>query len=42
MKTAYINAHNIGRCVAETEYPTLNDRSTALAKEIIAKVEELQ
>jgi chromosome partitioning protein len=42
MKTAYINAHNVGRCVAETEYPTLNDRSTALAKEIIAKVEELQ
>jgi chromosome partitioning protein len=41
-KVAYVNAHNLGRCVAETEYPTLNDRSTALAKEIIAKVEELQ
>ncbi|MCK1543398.1 ParA family protein [Bradyrhizobium sp. 179] len=42
MKVAYINAHNIGRCIAETEYPSLNDRSMALAKEIIAKVEELQ
>lgn len=42
MKVAYVNAHNVGRCIAETEFSSLNDRSTALAKEIVAKVEELQ
>lgn len=42
VKVAYVNAHNVGRCISETEFPTLNDRSSALAKEIVGKVEELQ
>lgn len=35
MKTAYVNAHNTGRCLAETEYDTLNERAQVVAQEII-------
>lgn len=41
MKTAYINAHNIGRCLAETDYPSLNQRADAVANEIIEQANVL-
>lgn len=41
-KTAYVNAHNQGRCLSESEYPTLNQRAEALANEIVAKVTSLE
>lgn len=40
-RTAFVNAHNSGLCLAETDYPTLNERSTTLANEIIASLNEL-
>lgn len=40
-RTAFVNAHNVGRCLAETDFPSLNDRSTALANEIIQSLNEL-
>jgi chromosome partitioning protein len=42
MKTAYVNAHNSGRCLAESEYPSLNERAIALAQEIVDKVRNLE
>jgi chromosome partitioning protein len=42
MKTAYINAHNSGRTLSETDFPTLNDRAEALAQEIIDHVTSLE
>lgn len=41
MKTAYINAHNQGRCLAETEFPTLNNRAELVAQEIIDRLNRL-
>lgn len=35
MKTAYVNAHNTGRALSETEYDSLNERAEALAQEIV-------
>jgi chromosome partitioning protein len=40
-KTAYVNAHNSGRTLAETEFTTLNDRATALAQELINCLQEI-
>lgn len=33
--TSYMNAQNQGRCIAETEFPKLNERAEALAQEIV-------
>jgi chromosome partitioning protein len=41
VKTAYVNAQNAGRTLAETEYDTLNARSITLAQEIIDRTNEL-
>jgi chromosome partitioning protein len=41
MKTAYVNAHNSGRCVAETDFPTLNERAEQLAVEIVREATNL-
>lgn len=41
MKTAFVNAHNSGRSLSETDYPSLNERSEILAQEIIDHVNEL-
>jgi chromosome partitioning protein len=41
MKTGYMNAHNQGRCLAETEFPSLNDRAFALSQEIIDRVNRI-
>lgn len=41
MKTAYINAQNTGRCISETEFATLNARSTSLAQDIVNHVQAL-
>lgn len=35
MKTAYLNAHNTGRTLSETDFDTLNNRANAVAQEII-------
>lgn len=35
MKTAYINAHNSGRCIAETDFFSLNVRAETAAQEIV-------
>jgi len=40
MKTAFVNAHNSGRTLSETDFPTLNDRADELAQEIIERVTE--
>lgn len=37
-KTAYVNAHNAGRCLAESEYRSLNARADEAAKEIVELV----
>lgn len=34
MKTAYVNAHNSGRCLAETDFPSLNKHAETAAMEI--------
>jgi chromosome partitioning protein len=41
MKTAYVNAHNLGRCLAETEFSTLNERAENLAQEVIEQMTKL-
>lgn len=41
MKTAYVNAMNLGRCVAETEYLTLNQKAEQLAAEIVDRATAL-
>lgn len=41
MKTGYINAHNSGRTLSETEFPTLNERAERLAQEVINRVSTL-
>jgi chromosome partitioning protein len=41
MKTAFVNAHNQGRTLSETDYDTLNDRADEVAQEIINHVSEL-
>lgn len=40
-KTGYQMAQNIGRSVAETNYPSLNEKADDLAAEIVAKMNEL-
>lgn len=40
-KTAFVNAHNQGRTLAETDFPSLNDRADAVAQEIITSLNEL-
>ncbi len=40
-KTAFVNAHNSGRTLAETDFPSLNERSTALANEIVEALKEI-
>ena len=37
-KTAYVNAHNIGRCLSETEFGTLNQRAIKLSQELIDRL----
>jgi chromosome partitioning protein len=41
MQQAFINAHNVGRCVAETEYLTLNQKAEQLAQEIVERATTL-
>jgi chromosome partitioning protein len=41
MKTGYMNAHNQGRCLAETEFASLNDRASCLAQEIVDRLNKL-
>lgn len=42
MKTGYINAHNLGRALSETEFPTLNERAERIAQEIIDQLTQTE